>query len=132
MSQILRASLFAHPPYYNWYEVGMLKVSKAYTLSSIPSYYVSVLHTSTVPTVGVGKREAHKNCFRVIPEKAAPDTETTLRTAGRLPAVLSAVNAIASAWPDKLGTDPIAVDGFIFGRRRGKREELREYRPDSA
>ena len=38
----------------------------------------------------------------------------------------------AVAWPDKLGTDPMAYGGFINGRRRGTREESRKYAPDSA
>ena len=34
---------------------------------------------------GCGKREAHINWSMVIPEKAAPVTRTTLRTAGPVP-----------------------------------------------
>ena len=45
----------------------------------------------------------------VIPEKEAPVTGTTFRTTGIYVITL----------PDKLGIDPVAVDG-IDGSRRGK------------
>ena len=35
-------------------------------------------------------------------------------------------------WPDKLGTDPMTVDGIICGHHREKWEESREWEPDSA
>ena len=62
----------------------------------------------------------------VTPEKAAPVTGATWDY-GPCAGGLSAVNRhrYAVASPDKLGTEPMAVDGII-GRRRGKRDVSRE------
>ena len=46
----------------------------------------------------------------VIPEKAAPVTRTTLRTTGPVPADFAIGTQLRG--PDKLGTDPMAVDGI--------------------
>ena len=57
--------------------------------------------------VGVGKvGRTMINLSTVTPEKAAPSTGTTLRTAGNLG---SERHRYAIAWPDKLGTDPMVV-----------------------
>ena len=50
----------------------------------------------------------------VKPTKASPVTGTTLMTTGPVPATLGSERhryAII-AWPDKLGTDPMAVGGY--------------------
>ena len=54
--------------------------------------------------------------------------QSTLQTAnieGIVPCCCSHGHEISltSAWPDKLGVDPMVVDSIINERRRGKRED---------
>ena len=68
-----------------------------------------------------------KKWSMVKPEKAAPVTSTTWGLLAEWRWTLgNERHRYAIAWPDKLGTEPMAVDGISCGHRRGKREESRD------
>ena len=79
----------------------------------------------SIPTVGVGKRGEYELVHSDLPRQQS--FGITLRFTGPVPAdYCSERHRYAIAWPDKLGTDPMAYGGFINGRRRGTREESRK------
>ena len=69
---------------------GMDTTTARRTFGSIRDTYTPMIfpnHTCPLHTTsGCEKREEHKNCSLVLPEKASPVTGTTLRTTGPVPA----------------------------------------------
>ena len=75
----------------------------------------------TVPVVGVGKDGRTVIGPWGYLNRKLPFIELPLRTAGPVPADSHKRHRYAIAWPDKLGTSPMAHDGSN-GNRSGKRE----------
>ena len=69
--------------------------------------------------MGVGKERDNKNWSMVKPEKAAPVTGTALRNTGPMQVdTRQREPSVAIARPEKIGTDPMAVEGIYECLRR--------------
>ena len=71
-------------PSNNGQEMQQIHIRLDYTVSD--TYCIARVHYHYVLYRGCGRIEAHNDWSMVIPEKAAPVIETTLRTTGSVPA----------------------------------------------